>query len=639
MTKINSSTRAGYLLLGIIFSLVFVASASWPFRTGLALILLGIFLFQFNPTTEASRYSRVLVWGMIIFSLIAYFPANFVGKTAWRIDLEELGVITGDLNIIQWEMAMEHHAVYVLFAIAALVVSRLRFSSDCSFELATVFVVGVAFYAIVAKLSEGQLSLNRGFQTFGFFPNRNHNSNFLSLGFVCGLGGFFQAIRSKQFIKMAILFSSIAIIVWAIFSWNISRSGIVLCVLGSVLWCLGLGRHYLGRNELKALSLIILLMVGIFSLNEFELKKRLTKNFEDVLKTSSEDPLFYRSEEIKDVNFRGLLAFDAFELIQDFPLTGVGSGQFRWVFPQYRDLTAHAYRYVAAHPESSWLWLAAEWGLPSVFCLLGLAIVAYTRGYRNIRKQGYGKRSLRLGLLVASALVPLHSFFDVSAHRPSLLLTSILLFALSQNQKSNQLSLSGKTSKFSRVATGVCLIGFGLLFLGGDSSFGWRKPISAQSAEDLAQGHELYKKAEQEARSPNPLASLSTRKKVIDVMGEISRNAPLDGRLYRLRGLASLPLIDLKNSSERDFKIDRALLPFSPRIPMIHAASSLPYNNDEVYKGWKAALENADQIDEIQGHGTSERDLVVGEIRAVVKTLPNFNGMMLDFFKPKTLEK
>ncbi len=44
-----------------------------------------------------------------------------------------------------------------------------------------------------------------------------------------------------------------------------------------------------------------------------------------------------------------------------------------------------------------------------------------------------------------------------------------------------------------------------------------------------------------------------------------------------------------------DFAIDRALIPFSIRIPKIHAAASLPYLDEEVAKGWQAALENADR--------------------------------------------
>ncbi|MDA7652623.1 hypothetical protein N8614_04170, partial [Akkermansiaceae bacterium] len=169
-----------------------------------------------------------------------------------------------------------------------------------------------------------------------------------------------------------------------------------------------------------------------------------------------------------------------------------------------------------------------------------------------------------------------------------------------------------------------------VLFLGA-TSFGWRKPLIVQSAEDLAQGAELYQKIKEEANPLNPLQSLPMRKEVVEVAGQITRDVPLDGRLYRLRALASLPLVDRNEETAVDFAIDRALIPFSIRIPKIHAAASLPYLDEEVAKGWEAALENAERIDEIKGEGSSrDRDAVIRSIRSVVRKNPRFEAMALE---------
>ncbi|MDB4524476.1 O-antigen ligase family protein, partial [Akkermansiaceae bacterium] len=506
----------------------------------------------------------------------------------------------------------------------------LRFSARATSQLALAFVMAVAFYAIIAKISENQLALNRGGRdTFGFFPNRNHNSNFLSLGFVCGLGAFFQAIRSKHFVRMAILLICNGVILWAVFSWNMSRSGIVLCLLGPSLWFIGLGWRYFGKNELKAFALVSLLGVGVFVLNQFGVKERLSGTVEKIEETFAGENAADEEEQVAsldDVDFRVPIAKDTFQLIGGFPLTGVGSGQFRWVFPQYRDLTVTAHTSVAAHPESSWYWLAAEWGLPAALCLLVLVILIYVGGYRNIRKRGNRDRALRFGCLVASAMVPLHSLFDVPAHRPSLLLASLVLFVISQNHQAAPELAPKKWSRALGVVVGLCLITTSVLFLGA-SSFGWRKPLIVQSAEDLAQGAELYKKIKEEA---NPLQSLPMRKEVVEVAGQMMRDVPLDGRLYRLRALASLPLVDRNKETAADFAIDRALIPFSIRIPKIHAAASLPYLDEEVAKGWKAALKNADRVDEIKGEGSSrDRDAVIRSIRSVVRQNPHLEAMAL----------
>ncbi|MDA8979348.1 O-antigen ligase family protein [bacterium] len=625
-----SPPRVGLFLIGTIFLVVLGASAPWHLRMGMALLPLGLLMVFSSRTVRLSRPSLFLGCGMVLLSLCAFLPADLIGRPGWRDELEALGVETGKLNVIQWQMALEYHAVYLFLAFAALWILGLRFSARAISQLALAFVIGVALYAIIAKISENQLALNRGgTEAFGFFPNRNHNSNFLSLGFVCGLGAFFQAIRSKRFVRMAILLICNGVILWAVFSWNMSRSGIILCLLGPCLWFIGLGWRYFGKNELKAFALVILLGVGVFALNEFGVKKRLDKNLDDILVEAPNDPFFYESQKLTDITLRVLMAEDTFEMIRSSALTGVGSGQFRWVFPQYRNQTVPHHTRLAVHPESSWYWLAAEWGLPAALCLLTLVVLIYMGGYRNIRKRGNRDRALRFGCLVASAMVPIHSLFDVPAHRPSLLLASLVLFVISQNHQAAPELAPKKWSRALGVVVGLCLITTSVLFLGA-TSFGWRKPLIVQSAEDLAQGAELYKKIKEEANPLNPLQSLPMRKEVVEVAGQITRDVPLDGRLYRLRALASLPLVDRNKETATDFAIDRALIPFSIRIPEIHAAASLPYLDEEVAKGWQAALENAGRVDEIKGETSRDRDAVIRSIRSVVRKNPRFEAMALE---------
>ncbi|MDB4572770.1 hypothetical protein N9Z92_02575, partial [Akkermansiaceae bacterium] len=204
----------------------------------------------------------------------------------------------------------------------------------------------------------------------------------------------------------------------------------------------------------------------------------------------------------------------------------------------------------------------------------------------------------------------------------------LVLFVISQNHKAAPELAPKKWSRALGLVVGLCLITTSVLFLGA-TSFGWRKPLIVQSAEDLAEGAELYKKIKEEANPLNPLQSLPMRKEVVEVAGQITRDVPLDGRVYRLRALASLPLVDRNNETSADFAIDRALTPFSISIPKIHAAASLPYLDEEVAKAWQAALENADQIDEIKGEESRERERVIRSIRSVVKKNPRFEAMAL----------
>ena len=108
------------------------------------------------------------------------------------------------------------------------------------------------------------------------------------------------------------------------------------------------------------------------------------------------------------------------------------------------------------------------------------------------------------------------------------------------------------------------------------------------------------------------------RKEVVEVAGQITRDVPLDGRLCRLRALASLTLVDRNKETAADFAIDRALIPFSIRIPKIHAAASLPYLDEEVAKGWQAALENVRRVEELRGTPRWERKWMINSILSLI---------------------
>ena len=106
----------------------------------------------------------------------------------------------------------------------------------------------------------------------------------------------------------------------------------------------------------------------------------------------------------------------------------------------------------------------------------------------------------------------------------------------------------------------------------------------------------------------------------------------------RLRALASLPLVDRNKPTATDFAIDRALTPFSVSIPEIHAAASLPYLDEEVAKGWQAALENADRIDEMKGKEGREREWVINLIQSCLRKNPRLKAMAVEIIEIEKFE-
>ncbi|MDA8976950.1 O-antigen ligase family protein, partial [Akkermansiaceae bacterium] len=404
-----SRPLVGGLLIALIFLLALGAAGPWHLRTGTMALALGILMSFSPPVIRFGKPVVILSAGFFIFSLASFLPAGVFGIPGWRENLKDLGVVTGDLAVIQWKQALEYHLSFLLLFLSGLWILGQRFSASATRNLALTFVLAVAAYALVSKLLETQMDLNQyGRLKFGFFPNRNHTSNLLSVGFLCGLGIVFQSVRNKNFYRLAASLIAAGIILWAVLSWNLSRSGIVLCLAGPFLWLVLLGRRYFGKQELKVLGLGVLLGGGVYGLSEFRVNDRVDKTAEKIEKISWEDGDAASAVKFTDLDFRVPIAIDTVKMIADAPLSGVGAGQFRWVFPQYRKETIVANNLVALHPDSSWLWLAAELGIPAAVCILGLVGFFFVRGATNIKRPNHRDRALRIGCLVAAALVPLH---------------------------------------------------------------------------------------------------------------------------------------------------------------------------------------------------------------------------------------
>lgn len=596
-----SRPLVGGLLIGLIFILALGAAGPWPLRTGTMALALGILMGFAPPVIRFRKPVVFLSAGFLIFGLASFLPAGIFGIPGWRENLKGLGVETGDLVAIQSKQALEYHLSFLLLFLSGLWILGQRFSASATRNLALTFVLAVAAYALVSKLLETQIDLNHGKLKFGFFPNRNHTSNLLSAGFLCGLGIVFQSVRNKNFYRLAASSVAAGVILWAVLSWNISRSGIALCLAGPLLWLVLLGRRYFGKQEIKVLGLVVLLAGGVYGLSEFRVKDRVDKTIEEIEKVSWADEDAASEVKLTDLDLRVPIAIDTAGMIADAPLSGVGAGQFRWVFPQYREQTIVVNRPVAVHPESSWLWLAAELGIPAAACVLGLVVFLFVRGVKNIKKANHRDRALRIGCLVAAALVPLHGIFDVPAHRPALFLAALLLYALSQNPVARE-SEPTKFSRWSSLALALLLIAVGVRLLGA-SWFGWTPSHIVKSQERLAEGVAIYGRVSDLNNLPSPFESLELRKQIDRLAERSTPDAPLDGRLYRLSALALLPLNFEREKTARNFGIDRALTPYSVSIPLLHASAALFYNPDEVEKGWSAAVERAKAVDQIQDEG------------------------------------
>ncbi len=97
-----------------------------------------------------------------------------------------------------------------------------------------------------------------------------------------------------------------------------------------------LGKRYLGKNGIWAICLMAIGGAGMFLILDSAVKQRISDTFErteTLIGTSPHDSALDRPSGM-DLDFRIPTALDTFALIADFKWTGVGAGQYYYIFPQ-----------------------------------------------------------------------------------------------------------------------------------------------------------------------------------------------------------------------------------------------------------------------------------------------------------------
>lgn len=600
-----------FLLAGI-----FLGPAGWTAQHAIFFSGAGLLVIV-GAAPSISRSMGWLAGFFILFLFAAFLPASLFPEPVWRKDLAGLGV-SGDSQVIQKVMALEMTVVFVLIVMVGLWLTGRRSSVGALKRMAFVFTLGVAVYALLAWLLRDSLAQVRGRDHFGFFPNRNHTATYLVMGGICGMGCFVQAIREKRgAVAITVAVALVVILVGLIF-WSESRAGIVLLVAGMVAFAALAGKHMLGSHTGKALGLVALLAVGLFAVGSSDVKERLAST---IIRSSSDDS--------SNVDFRIPTWLDTMTMIRDAPLSGVGAGQFRFVFPQYRVRTSAEQFADSYHPESDWLWIAAESGIPAAIALFLLVGIAAIVSIRKL-KDGRG-RTVRAACLVAALIIPLHGLFDVPGHRAILAWTGCWLFALSLPP------LDGEPSSSSRwigwlpwKSLGVVSLAAGIL-LGTVTWFGVKPPAIVAADHALRDADLLVRKdnqlrAEAHARGDSaydPHEAVDPLEDAYRLLGQTTLRAPLDRRLYKNWGMLGLQFEGRDDDIDRFFAIERMLAPDRIGIPVNQGALWAPIDPERAKKLWLIADETARGLDERLGLEGKLTKGVANRVRGAAKPYPD----------------
>jgi hypothetical protein len=398
------------LVLGAMAA-VFLAGSARQGATGIFFVFSGMAMIVFAPNRVVPLRYWMLCAGILAASALSLLPQSWFPTPEWRLALLQYQafpslpwISLAPRETIYWMALLFGALLTGLFSLGHPVRSGVKVYVAL---LGLLACAGYAALAIYARTTGWEYPFfdKRGWSPpeFGFFPNRNHTAALLVTGSVLALGIIREAWSMRRPFVFLLAVGSLGLCVYSLLFYSISRGGVIFLVIGVLLWLVALGRTHRSLPLLVSSLAIAGTLVWIFLISEGEARNRTLEflGVEDGTKVG----LFAG-------DLRSKIFLDTLHIIRDYPLTGTGLGTFGYVFPFY--MQASIDEAMPIHPESDWLMLAAEAGIPAL--LFALALLALL--IRDIfRLREGGGWPLRWGVVAAALAAMLHGFVDVPLHR------------------------------------------------------------------------------------------------------------------------------------------------------------------------------------------------------------------------------
>lgn len=591
---------------------VAVLFPAWPqpLLWGLLWTGVGALMLGCPPGVALPKSWYFCCGGFIAAGLAGFLPGEWFVRPGWRAELEALGAGPGGRAFVQPRLAAEGFLSLAVSAVAVLYFCGHRLDSLQHHRLMLAHACGLALVALLA------LVLQESGGVFGFFPNRNHMATLLATGSFCGLAAFAHAIRRRSFVS-GILSCVATVTCTALMVLRCeSRAGLVLLGGGVFLWLGLMGLRQLTGQTGRAVALAAFAMVGSFMVVDSTAKTRLLGSITGAGVESQQAAALATAEDSgteepvmpATLDSRFTIFQDTMRMIASEPWSGVGTGQFRYVFPQYRLESKSPHMSVHVHPESDWLWLAAETGILSAgLVALGWLLVV-GRAFRGVLRSR--SRPLVTGGLVAASMVVFHGTFDVPGHQVGLLWGSGLLLAMTlRNGRSGEMPCGRRASVAWRLC-GLAIFSGGIALLGSRLS-GHEVLELSRSKTAMDEVSELYrldceavKAAEENGLEYEPAPDADPLVRAIEILERRARVTPLDPQIHKIHGVFGAHIGVDPARVERSFAIQSRLLPSRVGILLEQARAWYPADPERATACWREALLRARQ--EEQRHPDSE---------------------------------
>lgn len=546
---------------------------------------LGALFVLAPPQHRAPRGFIWLALAWLALASAAFLPAAWFPTPEWRTRLSEAGVMLPTTLTPQPALTLEALA----WLIAGLAwAGWLAPDADTRRRIMRVLACGIALIAAAALIAwnkhwhiPGWLS-ERG---FGPFPNRNHTGHVLALGGILALGCAADAARHRLWRALPWL-AATAVIGAALIA-NYSRGGILLFLGAAGLWAAIAAWQRRSWKVATLAAAALLAGAACTLLASHTLSARFTGGGDS------------------QIAFRTLIWRDTLHMIGSATWCGDGLGNFRGLFPFFRE--ASVIQQAVWHPESDWLWLAAENSWLGVVLALALFVVLARDAFPLARGT---QRRLRTAALAGAIGAAFHALIDVPAHRPGSALLALFALALARQPEAIAPSAA---ARWAWRGLGVALLYVAFQFTGVHDELPRAQALAAagrladadaaaQRAIERAplawQGY--YTRAALAAHQGRVLAALEDfrRARLLEPHHVI---VPLDeGRLWaRLVPALALPAWQdalRRVGPPQDVEIFRAMLQAAPDDPNFRAQlRELVINRPELRQQWNASVPPAER--------------------------------------------
>ena len=242
------------------------------------------------------------------------------------------------------------------------------------------------------------------------YGNHNHLAGYMEMALPLTLGLFLLDYRRGKLFTL----SYVTLLILSALILSLSRGGWIGSLIGLTFMAIVLltNRHFTGRKLIAALAggFVMVVLVVLASTPVVE---RI-----NTLDQKAENPTF----QLRVMVWKG-----AVEMIEEYPLLGVGPGTFATVYTQYQHPGVTP-RYFKAHND--YLHFIAEVGLPLIAVILWMIVALYRKGFNKMQNPSRLVRGVTIGALSGITAILVHSISDFNLHIPANALLFTVLAAL-----------------------------------------------------------------------------------------------------------------------------------------------------------------------------------------------------------------